>query len=86
MEHKDELTKQEKKITPEIIDIITDKVGHSEWDLESDFYNDICIDSLERIEIIHEIETKYSIKINDFHREDIDNPISLIKYVVCNGN
>ena len=49
--------------------------------LDSNFYNDCGLDSLDFVEITMALETEFGFEIPDYHAEYLDTPRKFIQYV-----
>ncbi len=66
MKKNDELYKFIKKTISKIAEIPIHDIHE-----DSNFQDDLCIDSLEAVEILHKVEKKYKIKLRNIELDDV---------------
>ena len=70
-------------ITTKIASIIADKNGIEEGEItaESDFTNDLGMDSLDLVELVLELENEFNIEISDSDAENIHTVAVAVEHV-----
>lgn len=58
-----------------------DKVDPDKLTLDSHFYNDLGLDSLDHVEVIMSVEDEFSFEIPDVDAEKLNTPRDILKYI-----
>lgn len=58
-----------------------DKIDPDKLTLDSHFYNDLGLDSLDHVEVIMSIEDEFQFEIPDVDAEKLNTPRELLKYI-----
>ena len=58
-----------------------DKVNPETLTLETHFYNDVGLDSLDHVEVIMAMEDEFGFEIPDEHGEKLLTPAQIVQYV-----
>lgn len=58
-----------------------DKIDPDKLSLDSHFYNDLGLDSLDHVEVIMSIEDEFQFEIPDVDAEKLNTPRDLLKYI-----